>query len=312
MIITVNIFNVFNKVVLSLNINFELYKVFYHSALYLNFSEAGKKLFVSQSAISQSIKQLETQLGVTLFFRNKKRITLTPQGQDLFSYIEKAFILIKSGERNIQIQTEKQKKELRIAASDTICKYYLLPYFKDFNKENPEVTLKIVNRTSPVCIELLEKGEIDLAIVNLPEKYNKYTTMNINIIKEIQDIFIAGKLFSKLSKKKLSLQELTNYPLLLLEKNSTTRIFFDNLLKAHDISVNAELEIENMDLLVELTKIGLGISFVIYEAAADDIALDNLFPINLIEKIPPRYLGLLSNKGLPLSESAENFMNLLV
>ena len=100
MIITVNIFNAIDKVDLCVNINFEQYKVFYYSALYLNFSEAGKKLFISQSAISQSIKQLENQLGISLFFRNKKKISLTPQGQDLFSYIEKAFILIKSGEQD--------------------------------------------------------------------------------------------------------------------------------------------------------------------------------------------------------------------
>lgn len=310
MIITVNIFNAIDKVDLCVNINFEQYKVFYYSALYLNFSEAGKKLFISQSAISQSIKQLENQLGISLFFRNKKKISLTPQGQDLFSYIEKAFILIKSGERNINTHLELRKKELKIAASDTICKYYLLPYFKRFNQKNPEVSLKIVNRASPLCIELLEKGEIDLALVNLPEKYNKFTNLNVNIIREIKDVFIANKSFPELKNKKISLKDLNNYPLLLLEKNSSTRIFLDDFLKSYNLNANPEVELENIDLLVELTKIGLGLSFVIYEAAANDIEEGSIFPINLVEKIPPRYLGLLNNKELPLSESGEKFISL--
>ena len=295
-----------------MNINFEFYKVFYYSALYLNFSEAAKKLFISQSAISQSIKQLENQLGVSLFFRNKKKISLTPQGLDLFSYIEKAFILIESGERNINTHLELKKRELKIAASDTICKYYLLPYFKRFNENNPEVSLKIVNRASPVCIELLEKGEIDLAVVNLPEKYNKFTSLNVNIVREIKDIFIANNCFPELKDKKLSLKDLNAYPLLLLEKNSSTRVFLDGFFKSYNLKASPEVELENIDLLVELTKIGLGLSFVIYEAAASEIEEGSVFPINLLEKIPRRYLGLLNNKELPLSNSGEKFINLFV
>lgn len=293
-----------------MNINFELYKVFYYSALSLNFSEAGKQLFISQSAISQSIKQLENQLGVTLFFRNKKKLSLTPQGEDLFSYIEKAFILIKSGERNLSVSSVLGKKELKIAASDTICKYYLLPYFKNFNKISPKVTLKIVNRSSPDCIELLEKGEIDLAVVNLPDKYENFTMINVNIIKEINDIFISSHSFSELKNTKVSLKDISTYPLLLLEKKSTTRIFLDKLLKKQNIKITPEAELENIDLLVELTKIGLGLSFVIYEAAVSDINKGNIFPIDLSEDIPPRYLGLLNNNELALSESAETFISL--
>ncbi len=90
--------------------NFELYKVFYYSALYSNFSKTAKKLYISQFAVSQSIKQLESQLNTTLFFRKNKKISLTPQGEDLFSYVEKAFILLESGERTIQEKSDLQKR----------------------------------------------------------------------------------------------------------------------------------------------------------------------------------------------------------
>lgn len=293
-----------------MKVNFELYKVFYYSALYLNFSQAAKKLFITQSAVSQSIKQLENQLNVTLFFRKNKRLSLTPQGKDLFTYIEKAYILIESGERVIKNQADLKKREVKIAASDTICKYYLLPYFKEFNEKNPDIKLKIINRTSPACIELLEDGGIDLAIVNLPEKFEKNNLFHIKIIKEINDIFIAGNNFQELNKNSISLKEIKDYPFLLLEKNSTTRVFLDKLLEKNNVNINPEFELESIDLLVELTKIGLGLSFVIFEAAINDINKGILFKINLKESIPTRYLGLLKNKSLPVSESAEKFINL--
>ena len=293
-----------------MKVNFELYKVFYYSALYSNFSKAGKKLFISQSAVSQSIKQLESQLNTTLFFRKNKKISLTPQGEDLFSYVEKAFILIESGERTIQEKSELQKKELRIAASDTICKYYLIPYFKEFNEKNPDIKLKIINRTSPVCISLLEEGAIDLAIVNLPEKYSINSTLEVKIIREIQDVFIAGNKYKELSEKNISLREIKDYPFLLLEKNSTTRLFLDKFLEGQNIKINTEIELESIDLLVELTKIGLGVSFVIREAVEEYITKGSIIAIDIEEKTPSRYLGLLNNKGLPLSESSKKFIKL--
>ena len=293
-----------------MKVNFELYKVFYYSALYSNFSKAGKKLFISQSAVSQSIKQLESQLNTTLFFRKNKKISLTPQGEDLFSYIEKAFILIESGERTIQEKSELQKKELRIAASDTICKYYLIPYFKEFNEKNPDIKLKIINRTSPVCISLLEEGAIDLAIVNLPEKYSINSTLEVKIIREIQDVFIAGKKYIELSEKNISLRDIKDYPFLLLEKNSTTRLFLDKFLEGQNIKINTEIELESIDLLVELTKIGLGVSFVIREAVEDDIDKGSIIAIDIAQKTPARSLGLLKNNGLPLSESSKKFIKL--
>ena len=293
-----------------MNINFELYKVFYYAALYLNFSEAGKKLFISQSAVSQSVKQLENQLGIPLFFRNKRKLSLTPQGADLFTYIEKAFVLIDSGEKRIISSRENQIKELKIAASDTICKYYLLPYFKIFNQNNPKVTLRIINRPSPQCRELAEKGAVDIAVVNLPEKTEAYSQLNLRIIKKIRDIFIGGEKFAHLKNQKLSLKEIARYPLLLLEKNSTTRRFFDDLTGKHNVSALPEIEIESIDLLIELTKIGLGISFVPQEAALKEIEKGSIFPLESVEKIPGRNIGFLYNKELPLSENGESFMNL--
>ncbi len=114
-----------------MDINFELYKVFYFVSKTLSFSEASSKLFISQSAVSQSIKTLEEKIGCQLFFRNTKRVRLTREGDILFKHVEQAYNFIKAGERTLEEMHSLEQGDIRIGASDTICKYYLMPYLKN-------------------------------------------------------------------------------------------------------------------------------------------------------------------------------------
>ena len=84
-----------------MDINYELYKVFYYVATTLSFSEASKQLFISQSAVSQAIKTLEKKLEQTLFIRSTKRVQLTPEGEILLRHIEPAINLIQRGETQL-------------------------------------------------------------------------------------------------------------------------------------------------------------------------------------------------------------------
>ena len=130
-----------------MDISLELYKVFYYVASSLSFSEASKQLYISQSAVSQSIKTLEKKLGRTLFIRNTKRVLLTAEGEMLLSHIEPAIHLIQKGETLLSENTTLQG-QLRIGASDTICRYFLIPYLQRFHKEHPDVRIRVTNQTS--------------------------------------------------------------------------------------------------------------------------------------------------------------------
>lgn len=293
-----------------MDINFELYKVFYYVAKNLNFSLASNELFISQSAVSQSIKLLEEKLQTRLFIRNSRSVKLTREGEILFRYIEQSFNLIKTGERNLQEIHYLKKGEVRIGASDTICKHYLLPYFKKFNQLYPQIKLRVTNRTSATCIELLKKGVIDLAVINIPGR-KKFKNLTVKQWKIVQDIFVAGKNFEHLKNREIKLQELTAYPLLMLEKNSVTREFFDNFLKQNGFDVNPEIELGSVELLIELAKIGLGISFIIKEYAQKELENGQLFMLNLKEQIPPRQLGIMIQKTIPLPIAAQKFVDLL-
>ena len=150
-----------------MDINFELYKVFFYVADTLSFSEASKKLFISQSAVSQSIKTLEKKMNQTLFIRNTKKVQLTPEGEILLRHIEPAINLIKRGEAQVSEATS-TGGQIRIGASDTICRYFLVPYLERFHKDFPNAHIKVTNATSIKCAELLETGQVDFVVTNQP------------------------------------------------------------------------------------------------------------------------------------------------
>ena len=130
-----------------MDINYELYKVFYHVASTLSFSEASKQLFISQSAVSQSIKVLEKKLNQTLFIRSTKKVQLTPEGEILLKHVEPAMNLIRQGENQLLDSNSLNGGQLRIGASDTICRYYLIHYLQKFHQEFPDVRIKVTSAT---------------------------------------------------------------------------------------------------------------------------------------------------------------------
>ena len=147
-----------------MDINLELYKVFYYVATTLSFSEASRQLFISQSAVSQSVKTLEKKLGHTLFIRSTKKVFLTPEGELLLRHVKPAIQMLDEGESLLSGDT--LKGQLRIGASDTICRYFLIEYFRKFHQAYPDVRVKVTNSTSIGCVELLEKGQVDLIAVS--------------------------------------------------------------------------------------------------------------------------------------------------
>ena len=190
-----------------MDINYELYKVFYYVAVSLSFSEASRKLFISQSAVSQSIKVLEKKLNQPLFIRSTKKVQLTPEGEILLRHIEPAMNLIKRGEMQILETGSLGGGQLRIGASDTICRYFLVPYLSRFHKEYPNIHIKVTNQTSIGCVDLLESGTVDLIFTNYPNSRLGHGC-HIQFIKDFHDCFVASrKYYGELEHQTLSLKE---------------------------------------------------------------------------------------------------------
>ncbi len=292
-----------------MDINFELYKIFYYCAQNKSFSIAARKLFITQSAVSQSIKGLEKQLGVTLFYRKSRNIQLTSEGELLFSYASQAFNFLKAAEDKLQEIEGLRAGEIRIGVSDSICKYFIMPYIKQFGQKYPHVAIKVINRTTPQLLEVLKSGLVDIVISTLPvnqEVFSSVPFINVN------DIFVASKKFAQFQNKKVELKTLSEYPLILLHSDSSTRKSIDAFFNRHGLTCSPEIELESLELLVEFAKIGTGIAYVLRESALALIQNGELFEIQLKESLPTREVGIVQMKNVVLSKAVNTFIDILL
>lgn len=291
-----------------MDINFELYKVFYCVATTLSFSEASRRLYISQSAVSQSVKSLEKKLGQELFIRSTKKVRLTPAGQVLLKHVEPAINLITRGEKQLSDAETLGLGQLHIGANDTICRYFLVPYLKQFHQKFPNVPIKVTNATSLSCADLLQQGKVDLIVTNYPNSKLNHSYVRKTVCK-FHDVFIANPSYFHLEQKEISFRELKQYPILLLDKKSTTSEFLRSLFLQYQLELIPEIELSSNDLLIDLAKIGLGIAFI------PDYCLhgqtNDLFLLHTKENIPSRRIVVSVNDNLPVSASAEEFLNLL-
>lgn len=291
-----------------MDINYELYKVFYHVAATLSFSEASKQLFISQSAVSQSIKVLEKKLNQTLFIRSTKKVQLTPEGEILLKHVEPAINLIQKGENQLLEANTLNGGQLRIGASDTICRYYLIPYLNRFHKAYPNVHIKVTNQTSIECAHLLENGQVDFIITNYPNS-GLSNSQNVRVINEFHDVFVANQEYFPLKGETVSLQKLQTYPILMLDRKSTTSEFLHHMFQREQLDLVPEIELSSNDLLIDLARIGLGIAFV-----PDFCIPENdkdLFIVKLTEKMPARQMIVAYNESLPVSQTSKQFMDMM-
>jgi DNA-binding transcriptional LysR family regulator len=292
-----------------MDINFELYKIFYYCAQEMSFSTAAKKLYISQSAVSQAIKQLEKLLGVSLFFRKSRQIQLTSEGELLFSYVSQAFNFVKTAETKLEEIESLSAGEIRIGVSDSICKYFVMPYIKKFNQIYPNIMVKVINRTTPQLLEVLKSGLADFIISTLPVNEEIFEASKFI---SVEDIFVASGKYTQLKDKAISLKELNSYPLVMLNAESSTRKAVDAFFSSHGLLCNPEIELESLDLLVEFAKIGTGIAYVLKESAQDAISKNELFEVKPNEIMPKREIGIVTMKKVIPSKAVTTFIKIII
>lgn len=286
-------------------INLELYRTFYWAAKEQNLSRAAERLFVTQPSVSHAIRQLEEQLSVNLFHRGPRGVVLTEEGQLLFDHVQQAFQSLESAERLIGEQSRLMRGELRIGGGDSLIKHYLLPYLSRFCSDFPGIHLNLMNGTTAEITRHVKEGRIDFGIVRLPVEDSALTALEAITV---QDCFVAGPKYAHLAERPIPLAELNRYPLILFTRTSTSNRFIQEFAASHGVTLEPEIELASVDLLIAFAKAGMGISFVTRQFAKAELEAGNLVELNLAEPIPSRKAGIVILKNRRPSPAASVFI----
>lgn len=293
-----------------MNINFELYRVFYSVANNKNITKASQELMISQPAVSKSIKNLEDQLGGKLFSRTRKGVTLTEEGEQFYKYIKQAMEYINNAENKFTDLINLEVGTINIGIGTTLTKEILIPYLEEFHKLYPKIDIQIHTDITNRLFSKLNDGLIDLVILNLPYKVNN--DIELKTIKTLQDCFVVSENYKYLKDKKLKLEELNNYPLILLPKASNTRHFIDDFCLKNNVTLNPHMNLSSYSLVVEFTKIGFGIGYVTEEFIKEDLKNKKLFKLDVEPKLPKRGVALAYSKRNTPSFSSKKLIEIIL
>ena len=276
-------------------VKLELYRVFKEVAETGNISAAAKNLYISQSAVSQSVKQLETALQARLFARSPRGVTLTGEGQMLYQYVRNALGLLATGEDKLSQAQQLLLGTLTIGASDTVTGQFLTPYLDAFHHQHPGIRLKIVSGRSAKVLSMLRSGAVDIAFASSP----KDSTLD------------AWPCFATHSDKIYTRQEIAEFPLILLERKASSRVFLEHEFLKAGVTLTPEIELSSRQLLVTLAGIGLGVAGVTLEFVRKDLESGDIRLLKTDFTIPERSVDMCTLKEVPPTAAASAFMEMV-
>ena len=291
-----------------MNQNLSSYRIFYTVANTGNISKAAKELYISQPAISKSIQKLEESVGCKLFSRSSRGVVLTDEGKLLYEHVSEAFETLTMGEEKLKRSIELGVGHLKIGVSSTLCKYLLLPYLKEFIRQNPHISISISCQSTNDTLKLLEDNKIDIGLIGKPENLKN---IHFDFLEEIEDIFVAAKDYLR-NLKARGIQKdhiLQSSTLMLLDKNNMTRQYIDDYLQENQIIIKDSIDISDMDLLIDFARIGVGVACVIKNFVREDLENGTLVEIPLGFPIHKREVGLAYKTTTKPSKSLAEFIH---
>ena len=288
-----------------MNIDLELYRVFYVVAKNNHMTKASEELHISQPAISQSIKKLEEQLGGTLFLRSNKGMELTEEGKMFYEYVKGALELINNAENEFTSFKDLSKGEIKIVCSTTLTKLILIDTLKKFHSEYPNININITNDLTSNLINDLKLGKLDFVIFN--ESNIKETNLHLEKIKELKQGFVYNPEFYK--DEINNFEDLNKLPLILQKEESNSRKLLDYIALQNSVKLIPKMEVVSQELITEFVNIGLGIGFVIIDLATRNYK--NIKELKINKKIPNINIYLATNKSISLTFASKMFIKYL-
>lgn len=288
-----------------MNIDLELYRVFYVVAKNKHMTKASEELHISQPAISQSIKKLEDQLGGTLFLRSNKGMELTEEGKMFYEYVKGALDLINNAEHEFTSFKDLSKGEIKIGCSTTLTKLVLMDVLEKFHIDYPNININITNGLTSDLINDLKLGKLDFVIFN--ESNIKETNLNLEKIKELKQGFIYNPNFFEDNVNTFS--DLNNVPLILQKEESNSRKLLDSIALNYNTKLIPKMEVVSQELVTDFTNIGFGIGYSIIDLAMKNHK--NLKELKINKELPNINIYLATNKYVSLTFASKMFIKYL-
>ncbi len=243
------------------NTDYNLYKIFLYLYEQKSISKTANLLYVSQPAISYSLKELENQLGYTLFYRNSKGIEPTMEAKELYSYISTAFNIVKSGEDHIRSLNSLNVGCIRIGTPSFIGVFYLSSFIADFRKLYPGIKFEIISRSTADMVEMLETRKIDLIVDTLPISTTKKSVKKVALTR-LQNCFAYNnKVFKDIEIK--NVDDLKKYPLILPSATASIRMKLDEYMEARNTKLYPVFESWTTEMMLEMVRRGVGIGYFV-------------------------------------------------
>ena len=286
--------------------NLNRYRLFCAVAECESISKAAELNYISQPAISKAITKMEESLGTVLFNRNHRGVTLTDEGKVFYDELKSAFDIIKAGEDKLRSINELGIGRLRLGASSVLCKAMLLPYLKGFINENPHIKITIECQSSSRIHKMLMDGVIDVGLMVKPDNMTEISFISLG---EIEDIFAATPNYLDNLALRNESDIFENANIMLLDSENVSRHHVDKFFKENNIEPKHILEVSNMDMLIEFTKIGMGVSCVVKQFVEKEIECGELREIPLNSKINTREVGLAFIKTSRLNATTQKFID---
>lgn len=284
--------------------NLAKYKIFLSVAENKSISKAATQLYISQPAVSITIKKLEESLNTTLFIRKSKGVELTEKGRQLYDSAKKALNILYEAEHLLRFP--ENTGYLRIAASNVLCKYFLMPYLKEFTSTYPSTDITIICTSSSEACTMIAECRIDLALVAKPEDLGiaRYHSLGF-----IEYIFVCTPTYrNKLDCENDDIFEYGN--IMLLNKDNVSRRHLNNYYAQNNIIPLHILEVNDMDMLIEFAKLGIGISCVVKQFVEHELNTGSLIELKLSKPIPQREIGFIYNHIQPFNENILRFLKI--
>lgn len=291
-------------------IPYDYYRIFYYVAQHKSFTKAAEALGNNQPNITRCMNNLEQDLGCKLFVRTNHGVSLTPEGQRLYSRAAVAFEQLRLGESELRSDCSLRTGSISIAASEAALHLTLLNRLDAFHRRYPGIHLRITNDSTPRAMEGLLQGQVDCAAITTPCPVRK--SLQETALVSFREILICGSDFHDLTAETRSLRDLENLPFVCMSRGTSTYTFYQQLFLKHNLAFHVEMEAGTMDQVLAMVQSNLGVGFYPESMAASALAVGTVFQIRLAEPIPERFVNLIEDTSRPQSVAMKAFKKMLL